>query len=133
MKFKRKILALTFFTTLSVVLSGCSNIKYPEIESRNIIEDKYRSIYQIMPYSYADSNGDGIGDLRGIIDKLDYIDSLNYTGIWLTPVHPSETYHKYDVDNYKEIDKDFGTLSDYDELVTKCHQKKMTIKLLKHM
>lgn len=91
------------------------------------IDDFYRNYYQIFPISYADSDGDGNGDLQGMIDKFDYIKSLNVTGLWLTPVHPSPTYHKYDVMNYKAIDEVFGTLSDYDALVKKCHDNHMTI------
>ena len=114
-----------FFSLLAIpgLFSSCSEPELP----LNEIEDNYRTIYQIFPYSYADSNGDGVGDLKGIIDKLDYISSLNYTGLWLTPIHQSDTYHKYDVDDYMSIDEKFGTLEDYDNLVKGCHDRKMTI------
>lgn len=92
-------------------------------------EDKYRTMYQIMPYSFADSDGDGIGDLQGIIDKLDYIDDLGFNGLWLTPVHESTTYHKYDVKDYKSIDPTFGTIETYKNLVNECHERGMTILL----
>lgn len=129
MNFKKSALSLALLATSVVSLSGCSKpIQYDDLPVLDIA-DNYRSIYQIMPYSYADSNGDGVGDLKGILDKVDYISSLNYTGIWLTPVHPSETYHKYDVDNYRAIDPKFGTLEDYDALVNKLHEKKMTMLL----
>lgn len=134
MKNSKQVLLLASLATISVALSSCGpsapfdGIVYEDLVDAGVY-DKYRSIYQIMPYSYADSDGDGVGDLQGIIDKLDYINSLNYSGIWLTPVHPSETYHKYDVDNYKEIDPVFGTLDDYDNLVSKCHENNMTILL----
>lgn len=95
--------------------------------SRAVTTDKMRTYYQIFPISFADSNGDGKGDLQGIIDKLDYVDSLGYDGIWLTPVHPSPTYHKYDVLDYYDIDKQLGTLADYDALVEACHDRGMTI------
>lgn len=89
--------------------------------------DNYRTYYQIFPYSFADSDGNGVGDLQGIIDKLDYIADLNFDGIWLTPVHKSPSYHKYDVIDYKSIDPSFGTLDDYDKLVEECHKRGMTI------
>lgn len=91
--------------------------------------DNMRTYYQIFPYSFADSNGDGIGDINGIIAKLDYIADMNFEGIWLTPVHSSPTYHKYDVVDYKSIDPSFGTLEDYDRLVEECHKRGMTVLL----
>ena len=53
--------------------------------------------YQLLVYSFADSDGDGIGDFQGIIDKLDYLDSLGATALWLSPIHPAASYHGYDV------------------------------------
>ena len=60
--------------------------------------------YEIFTGSFADANGDGIGDLNGILSRLDYIGSLGVDGIWLTPVSPSPSYHKYDVTDYMDID-----------------------------
>lgn len=91
--------------------------------------DNYRTYYQIFPYAFADSNGDGIGDIQGIIDHLDYIESLNFDGIWLTPVHKSTSYHKYDVVDYETIDSQFGTMEDYDKLVEECHKRGMSVLL----
>ena len=79
--------------------------------------------YEIFVYSFADSNGDGIGDLNGIRGKLDYLANLGVEGIWLTPIHPSSTYHKYNVDDYYEIDSSFGDLNDFESLVYEAHQK----------
>ncbi len=74
--------------------------------------------YQIYPRSYADSNGDGIGDLPGIISKLDHLAGLGITGVWLSPVtcSPNRDWG-YDVSNYRDIDPSFGTLEDLDHLV----------------
>lgn len=83
--------------------------------------------YQIQVATFADSNGDGIGDLRGIIDKLPYIDNLNVNAVWLTPVQDSESYHGYDTIDYYKIDQRFGTLEDYRELVYKAHQRGIRI------
>ena len=100
-----------------------------EVKEREVqkIDDFYRNYYQIFPISFADSNNDGKGDLQGIIDKFDYVTSLNMTGIWLNPVHPSPSYHKYDVTDYKAIDPIFGTLDDYDDLVDVAHKAGVTI------
>ena len=84
-------------------------------------------MYQIFPYSFADSDGDGIGDLFGIMEKLDYIADLNYTGIWMTPISPSPSYHKYDVTDYCDIDSSFGDLMTFDALVSAAHDKNMTV------
>ncbi len=85
--------------------------------------DDYRTTYEIFVSSFRDSNGDGIGDLNGIREKLDYISDLGFDQIWLTPVHPSATYHKYDVDDYLAIDPSFGTMEDYEALVADCHAR----------
>lgn len=85
------------------------------------------SAYEIFTGSYCDSNGDGIGDLNGIQSKLDYIQALGVDGIWLTPVTPSPSYHKYDVADYMDIDPGFGTLADFDALAVGCEAHGITI------
>lgn len=84
--------------------------------------------YQIMVSSFADSNGDGYGDIRGIIDNLDYLDkTLNVDVLWLTPIQLSDSYHGYDIIDYCSVDPKFGTLDDYKELLTKCHARGMKV------
>lgn len=85
--------------------------------------------YEIFVRSFHDSNGDGIGDINGITKKLDYLKDLGISGLWLTPIHPSPTYHKYDVLNYKEIDSEYGTLNDYKNLVNEAHKRNIKILL----
>ncbi|MCU0497037.1 MAG: alpha-amylase family glycosyl hydrolase [Anaerolineae bacterium] len=86
-------------------------------------------IYQIYPRSFKDSNGDGIGDLEGIIQKLDYLnngthDSLGIEAIWISPFYPSPMADfGYDVANYVDIDPMFGDLADFDRLITEAHQR----------
>ena len=79
--------------------------------------------YQIFVASFCDSNGDGVGDIRGIISKLDYLDSLNVDVLWLTPIQSSDSLHGYDCYDYYYIDPKFGTNADYRELVTKAHAR----------
>lgn len=86
-------------------------------------DDNYRTTYEIFVSSFCDSNGDGTGDLNGIRSKLDHIADLGFDAIWLTPVHPSATYHKYDVDDYYAIDPSFGTMEDYEALLKDCHDR----------
>lgn len=86
-------------------------------------DDNYRTYYEIFVYSFCDSDGDGIGDLRGVISKLDYLQELGVTGIWLMPIHPSTTYHKYNASDYYEIDPNYGTMEDMDALLAECESR----------
>lgn len=81
-------------------------------------------VYQIYPRSFCDSNGDGIGDLRGIISKLDYLKELGVDVIWLSPVCKSPNDDNgYDISDYRDIMDDFGTLADWDELLAEMHSR----------
>lgn len=81
-------------------------------------------LYQIYPRSFMDSNGDGIGDLKGITQKLDYVKSLGVDGVWLSPFFTSPMADfGYDVADYKGIDPIFGTLADCDEMITEMHKR----------
>ena len=86
-------------------------------------DDNYRTWYEVFVYSFCDSNGDGIGDLQGVISKLDYLQDLGINGIWLMPIHPSSSYHKYDVNDYYEIDPQYGTMADFDALMAECDRR----------
>ena len=86
-------------------------------------DDNYRTWYEIFVYSFCDSNGDGIGDLKGVTSKLDYLQELGINGIWLMPIHPSTSYHKYNVDDYYAIDPSYGTMADFDELIAECDKR----------
>ena len=86
-------------------------------------DDNYRTWYEIFVYSFCDSDGDGIGDLPGVISKLDYLKDLGITGIWLMPVNPSQSYHKYDVADYYAIDPAYGTLEDMEQLLAECEAR----------
>src|SRR3979409_1796042 len=81
-------------------------------------------VYQIYPRSFKDSDGDGIGDLKGIISKLDYIKSLGINVIWLNPIYSSPNDDNgYDVSDYRNIMKDFGSMSDFDILLREMHRR----------
>lgn len=97
--------------------------EYNYTQELNVIDDKYRTFYEVFVYSYADSDGDGIGDLNGLAAKLDYIQEMGFNGIWLMPINPSTTYHKYDVIDYMDIDKEYGTLEDFQNLLNECHKR----------
>jgi glycosidase len=89
---------------LAGILSSCTSQGHDDLfGSPEEVSSKYRTYYQILVYSYADSNGDGIGDFKGIADKLPYLDELGIGGLWLSPVNESSAYHSYDVTNYYGI------------------------------
>ena len=99
------------------------------------VDDNNRVFYEIFVGSFSDSNGDGIGDLRGIINRMDYLNdgdptsglSLGVEGVWLTPIFTSPSYHKYDVADYYEVDPQFGTMEDLQELIDLCHARDVKI------
>lgn len=86
------------------------------------------AIYQIYPRSFQDSNGDGVGDLSGIVRRLDYVASLGVAAIWLSPIFPSPMADfGYDISNYVDVDPVFGTLADFDVLVAEAHGRGLKI------
>src|SRR5512145_3412069 len=87
-------------------------------------------IYQIYPRSFADSNGDGLGDLTGVINHLDYLHDLGVDAIWLSPFYPSpDKDFGYDISDYTAVDPRFGTLEDFDRLVHEAHARGIRIAL----
>lgn len=99
------------------------------------MEENYRTYYEVFVYSFFDGNGDGIGDLKGLTDKLDYINDgdpmtttdLGCNGIWLMPIMPSPSYHKYDVTDYYEIDSEYGTMEDFENLIEECNKRDIKV------
>jgi alpha-amylase len=83
--------------------------------------------YEIFVQSFADSNGDGIGDIKGMTSKLDYLKDLGVEGVWLMPINPSPSYHKYDVTDYYGIHPDYGTMADFKEFVKEAHKRNINV------
>jgi len=79
--------------------------------------------YQIFVRSFQDSNGDGIGDLRGITGRMNYLNDLGVNALWLTPIFKSPSYHGYDVVDYKAVDPAYGTMADFDRLIAEAHRR----------
>lgn len=115
----------------SVALASCGKGE-PTVDP---VDDNYRTFYQIFVGSFSDANGDGIGDLRGIINRIDYLndgdinsgESLGVQGLWLSPIFSSPSYHKYDVTDYYKIDWRFGEEKDLRELVELCHARNVKV------
>ena len=83
--------------------------------------------YQLLIYSFADSDGDGVGDFKGIQNKLDYLDGLGVTGLWLSPAHPADSYHAYDVTDYYAVNPQYGTEADFKALIDAAHARGIKI------
>ena len=92
-------------------------------------------VYQVYPRSFQDSNGDGVGDLEGVISRLDYLNdgtenSLGVDAIWFSPTFPSPMKDfGYDVSDYRGVDPDFGTLETMDRLIAECHRRNIRVLL----
>ena len=123
--------------TVSMVLAlvmlfctaGCSSQMNSINDSRELCssDDAYRTVYEIFVYSFCDSDGDGIGDLKGVTDRIDYIEDMGFDAIWLSPICPSPTYHKYDVTDYMQVDPEYGTVADYEALIAACHSRNIRV------
>ena len=83
--------------------------------------------YQLLIYSFADSDGDGVGDFNGIRSKLDYLDALGVSALWLSPAHPSDSYHGYDVTDYAALNPRYGTEADFKALIDAAHARGIKI------
>ena len=85
--------------------------------------------YQLLVYSFCDSDGDGIGDFKGIESKLDYLKEMGVQALWLSPVHPATSYHGYDVEDYTAVNSKYGTEADFQSLLKSAHAKGIKIYL----
>lgn len=109
---KRLILGLSI---ILIMLSGCA--KQPVVTNLNS-----SVFYEIFVHSFYDTNNDGIGDLNGVTKKLDYLENLGIKAIWLMPIMPSPTYHKYDVTDYLNVDSSYGNLDDFRQLIESANE-----------
>ena len=119
----KKILLTWMVLLMLLPISACGK-KQEKIE---IVDDNYRNVYEIFVASFNDSDGDKVGDLNGVTKKLDYLQEMGYTGIWMMPIHRSPSYHKYDVIDYYSIDPAYGTLEDFEKLTEEAHKRDINI------
>lgn len=142
-KFFNKVLAVALTIVMMLSMTSCEfieNLFRPDTEDElpvvvDPIDDNYRTFYQIFVGSFSDSNNDGIGDLRGVINRMDYLNNgdinsgtdLGIQGIWLSPIFTSPSYHKYDTSDYYKIDWRFGQESDLVELANLCEARNVKL------
>lgn len=117
---------------MALILFATHCVSSQKVKSSDALQQKWWKeavVYQVYPRSFKDSDGDGVGDIKGIISKLDYIKSLGIDAVWLNPIYSSPNDDNgYDISNYREIMKDFGTMQDFDLLLQEMH--KCGIKLI---
>ncbi len=117
---------------LAALMASCTFAQTPAAPSNDGTWWKHAVIYEIYPRSFQDSNGDGIGDLNGITDRLDYLRALGVDAIWLSPIYPSpQVDFGYDISDYENVDPQYGTLQDFDRLVAEA--KKRNIRVIQDM
>lgn len=113
--------------SVSVTQSGAAKIAIVPSPAAFDGNKRASTTYQLLVYSFADSDGDGIGDFRGIQNKLDYLDEMGATALWLSPSHPTNSYHGYDVNDYTAVNPLYGTEADFKNLIDAAHAKGIKI------
>ena len=117
-----------FLAFLVVLLSGIGCSRAPQVPKASNQWWQQAVIYQIYPRSFGDTNGDGVGDLNGITQHLDYLRDLGVAGIWITPFYPSpQVDFGYDISDYRNIDPQYGTLADFDRLVAEAGKRHIKV------
>jgi len=117
-------------TVVEAITAGISPVPtetaLPPVITSSVLLNDINTCYSLFPIAFADSNGDGLGDINGIRENLEYLKyDLGVDCIWLNPVHPSPSYHKYDVTDYYAIDPQLGTMEDYENLIAEMHELDM--------
>jgi alpha-amylase len=138
----RKTFASWFILLAMMLLTACTSAPPAESQQTSAAQQTADStpqaslepvsgpsnvFYEVFVRSFADSDGNGIGDLNGLTAKLDYIKRLGVDGIWLMPIQPSPSYHGYDVTDYYGINPDYGTLDDFKRLIAEAHKRDIRI------
>lgn len=136
----KKILSVIFFCLTLLLTTSCKKdnpkpdpdqpkgYQFVKPEPKEWDGEKRADIsYQLLLYSFADKDGDKWGDLGGLIDKLDYLDDMGISALWLSPVHPAMSYHGYDVLDYAAVNPTYGTMADFKDLTSQAHNRDIKI------
>ncbi|MEO1654509.1 MAG: alpha-amylase family glycosyl hydrolase, partial [Bacteroidota bacterium] len=131
---RNQALVSLFLISFLTIIVACQSEKSPtEYQDTNEVflntKETWqgRVVYEIFIQAFADSDGDSIGDIKGVTQQLDYLKELGVGAIWLMPIHPSPSYHKYDVTDYKGIHPDYGSLEDFREMLREAHKRDIKV------
>ena len=115
--------------TGSITVKGSTSVTVSVAQTGVILPnpESFATTYQLLIYTFADSDGDGIGDFKGIQNHLDYLEDLGVKALWLSPAHPSDSYHAYDVTDYFAVNPLYGTEQDFKNLIDAAHAKGIKI------
>ena len=113
--------------TVNVTQAAVSNIDIVPSPASFDGNKRSSTTYQLLIYSFADSDKDGVGDFKGIQDRLDYLDDLGVTALWLSPAHPTSSYHAYDVNDYFKVNDLYGSQEDFEALIKAAHDRGIKI------
>lgn len=132
-KMKWSRLFLPVLIAITLLVSGCNQSQDQDSRQDTVNETPalnqlvshwpHGVFYEIFVMAFHDSNHDGIGDIKGMTEKLDYLEELGIEGLWLMPINPSPSYHKYDVVDYYDIDPEYGTIDDFKSFVQEAHSR----------
>ncbi len=125
----KKIFSIVILIFLIIGLVSCTKEIDPIVDpiDLSLIYPQNDVYYEVFVRSFADSDGNGIGDLNGITQNLDYIEELGATAIWLMPINPSPSYHGYSITDYYDIESDYGTLTDFQNLIDEAASRNIDI------
>ncbi|MFT2009309.1 alpha-amylase family glycosyl hydrolase [Pontibacter sp. 13R65] len=124
---KKNTLRNLFIAGTICLTAACSSTDKLSTQQTKASEWPRGVTYEIFVQSFCDSDGDSIGDIKGMTSKLDYLQDLGVEGVWLMPISPSPSYHKYDVTDYYGIHPDYGTKEDFQEFVREAHKRNIRV------
>jgi len=123
----KKLTLFHLLIALAVYFDAGLAVHVAQAQQKNVSKWPRGVTYEIFVQAFADSNGDGIGDIKGMTSKLDYLKNLGVEGIWLMPMNPSPSYHKYDITDYYGIHPDYGTMDDFKNFIKEAHKRNIKV------
>lgn len=116
---------IIFFAVAVTMMAACET--EPSNHGEVVAEWPNAVTYEVFVHAFADGSGDGIGDFKGLTSRLDYLEELGVQALWLMPIHPSPSYHKYDVTDYRAIHSDYGTMDDFELFLEEAHARDIRV------